>query len=116
MLISMLRLVLYGFISNPLMAATLSPFHGVTIALFLIGMVEYVQRQTPGHLRTTGQALIWAFHYGAGISVGNIILGYLRDATGMQKAMHIHAILALMVFVLTALLFHKVRSPIDQEF
>jgi predicted MFS family arabinose efflux permease len=61
-------------------------------------------------LQTTGQALIWAFHYGAGISVGNIILGYLRDATGMLKAMHIHAMLALVVVILTVLLFRKVRS------
>ena len=63
MLISMLRMVFYGFISDPIIAAALSPFHGITIALFLIGMVEYVQRQTPGHLRTTGQALIWAFWF-----------------------------------------------------
>jgi len=79
-------------------------------------VVEYIQARTPNHLQSTGQALIWAFHYGAGISIGNIILGYLRDATGMMKAMHIHAILALVVFVLTALLFQKVRSPKDQEF
>jgi predicted MFS family arabinose efflux permease len=68
-------------------------------------VVEYIQKRTPDHLQTTGQALIWAFHYGAGISIGNILLGYLRDATGMLKAMHIHALLALLLVILTALFF-----------
>ena len=97
MLISMLRMVLYGFISDPVYAAALSPFHGITIALFLIGIIEYVQRYTPDHLRTTGQALIWAFHFGAGVAFGNLLLGYLRDHGGILRAMHIHAIIATMV-------------------
>ncbi|MDF1576118.1 MAG: MFS transporter [Bacteroidales bacterium] len=108
--ISMLRLVFYGLIEVPEVAIFFSIFHCITIAFFLIGVVEYVQARTPDHLQNTGQALIWAFHYGAGVSVGNIILGYLRDATGMLKAMHIHALLALLVLFLTALLFQKNRA------
>ena len=77
-------------------------------------MVEYVQVRTPDHLQNTGQALIWAFHYGAGVSVGNIFLGYLRDATGMLKAMHIHALVALLIFMLTVLFFRKAKSSTDQ--
>ncbi len=46
MLISAMRMVLYGFISIPEIAVYLSLFHGVTIAFFLIGVVEYVQRHT----------------------------------------------------------------------
>ncbi len=111
MVISLLRLVFYGLISVPEVAIIFSIFHCITIAFFLIGVVDYIQARTPDHLQTTGQALIWAFHYGAGISVGNLILGYLRDATGMLKAMHIHAILALVVVILTVLLFRKVKSP-----
>lgn len=109
--ISLLRLVFYGMITQPEVAIFFSVFHCITIAFFLIGVVDYIQARTPDHLQTTGQALIWAFHYGAGISVGNLILGYLRDATGMLKAMHIHAMLALVVVILTVLLFRKVRSP-----
>jgi len=107
MAISMLRLVFYGVITEPEVAIFFSIFHCVTIAFFLIGVVEYIQARTPDHLQNTGQALLWAFHYGAGVSVGNIILGYLRDATGMLKAMHIHAVLALVILILTALLFRR---------
>ncbi|RPI42844.1 MAG: hypothetical protein EHM46_04725, partial [Bacteroidetes bacterium] len=82
-----------------------SIFHCVTIAFFLLGVVEYVQKSTPDHLRTTGQALIWAFYFGAGVTLGNISLGYLRDSIGMQKAMHVHAILALLIFLVAAVYF-----------
>jgi PPP family 3-phenylpropionic acid transporter len=107
MAVSMLRLVFYGIITVPEVAIVFSVFHCITVAFFLIGVVEYVQVRTPDHLQSTGQALIWAFHYGAGMGVGYIFMGYLRDATGMLRAMHVHALLALVVVILTALLFMK---------
>jgi PPP family 3-phenylpropionic acid transporter len=110
MAVSLLRLVFYGLISVPEVAIFFSVFHCITMAFFLLGVVEYVDTRTPDHLRITGQALIWAFHYGAGVSVGSIFLGYLRDATGMLKAMHIHALLALVIVILTALLFRSDKS------
>ncbi len=105
MLVSLCRMVLYGMIHDPHMAILLSVFHGITIAFFLIGVVEYVQSRTPDHLRTTGQALFWAFHSGAGVTLGNLLLGYLRDHVGMLKAMHIHAGIAFLVLVGSAVFF-----------
>lgn len=113
MAVSAFRMLLYGWISNPELAVTLSLFHGITIAFFLIGVVEYVQARTPDHLRTTGQALIWAFHYGAGVTFGNLILGYLRDTEGMRGAMHIHALLAGMVMLGAALFFRLINGRED---
>lgn len=110
MFVSMLRLLMYGFITVPEIAIIFSVFHCITVAFFLLGVVEYIQQRTPDHLQSTGQALIWAFHYGAGVSVGNIILGYLRDATGMLKAMHIHALLALVILILTVLFFNATKE------
>jgi PPP family 3-phenylpropionic acid transporter len=107
MAISMLRMFAYGMIANPAIAIFFSIFHCVTIAFFLVGVVEYVQDRTPSHLRTTGQALIWAFHFGAGLTLGNISLGYLRDAVGMNGAMLVHAGLALLILVLTLVFFRN---------
>lgn len=107
MAVSMLRLVFYGLITVPEVAVVFSVLHCITVAFFLLGVVEYVQARTPDHLQGTGQALIWAFHYGAGMGVGYIVMGYLRDATGMLRAMHVHALLALLVLILTLLLFRK---------
>ncbi len=105
MLVSLCRMVLYGLIRDPHIAILLSVFHGITIAFFLIGVVEYVQSRTPDHLRTTGQALFWAFHSGAGVTLGNLLLGYLRDHVGMLRAMHIHAGFAFLVLMGAALFF-----------
>jgi PPP family 3-phenylpropionic acid transporter len=110
MLISCMRMILYGFIAVPEIAVYLSLFHGVTIAFFLIGVVEYVQRQTPDHLRTTGQALIWAFHFGAGVTFGNLMLGYLRDHGGMLTAMHIHAVIAMVIVAGAGWFFQRFRD------
>ncbi len=110
MLVSAGRMLLYGFISKPEIAILLSAFHGITIAFFLIGVVEFVQARTPDHLRTTGQALIWAFHFGAGVTVGNLILGYLRDHVGMLKAMHFHAGMAGVVVLGAWVFFEKARG------
>jgi len=109
MAVSMLRMLFYGLISNPSVAIFFSIFHCITIAFFLVGVVEYVQDRTPSHLRTTGQALIWAFHFGAGLTLGNISLGYLRDAVGMNAAMLVHAGLAMVILALTLIFFRKHR-------
>lgn len=115
MIVSMLRMLLYGFISRPELAISLSIFHCVTIAFFLVGLVEYVQNRTPNHLRTTGQALIWAFHYGAGITLGNLILGYLRDTVGMLHAMHYHAALAGVMVTIALLFFRLSRDKFAKD-
>ena len=107
MAISMLRMLCYGLIANPAMAIFFSILHCITIAFFIVGVVEYVQDRTPAHLRTTGQALIWAFHFGAGLTLGNISLGYLRDSVGMNGAMLVHATLALLILMVTAIFFRK---------
>ena len=107
MTVSILRMVLYGFISNPTMAIFVGVLHGFTISFFLVGAVEYVQSHTPPHLRTTGQSLIWAFHFGAGLTVGYTVVGYLRDVVGMQHTMHIAAIFSLFVLTITFLFFNK---------
>lgn len=110
MVISCLRMLLYGYISDPQLALMVSLLHGITIAFFLIGVVEYIQDRTPDHLRTTGQAMFWAFHSGAGVTFGNLILGYLRDHVGMQRAMHIHAGMAFLVILLALFFFRKELS------
>jgi PPP family 3-phenylpropionic acid transporter len=109
MVISFLRMVFYGIIQDPQVAILLSVFHGITIAFFLVGVVEYIQSYTPDHLRTTGQAMFWAFHSGAGVTIGNLLLGYLRDHVGMLRAMHIHAVIALLVIFAALLFFRRPR-------
>ncbi len=105
MLVSILRMVLYGLTHDPQMAILIGLFHGFTISFFLIGVVEYVQKQTPSHLRTTAQSLILSFHFGAGLALGNVWIGYLKDLVGMHEVMLLQSLISMFVVVLTVYFF-----------
>ncbi len=112
MLVSILRMVLYGFISSPEIAIFIGILHGFTISFFLVGAVQYVQSHTPPELSTTGQSMIWAFHFGAGLTFGYLVVGYLKDLVGMQKTMHIEAVFGILILIATILFFR--RSRVEQ--
>jgi PPP family 3-phenylpropionic acid transporter len=103
--VSALRMLFYGLITQPQVAIFFSILHCVTIAFFLVGVVEYMQTRTPGHLRSTAQSLIWASHYGVGIMLGNLSLGYFRDSIGMNGAMLVHASMAGIIFIVSLSFF-----------
>lgn len=109
MTVSILRMVMYGFISNPQIAILVGILHGFTISFFLVGAVQYVQLHTPAHLSTTGQSMIWAFHFGAGLTFGYLVVGYLKDTVGMQRTMHIEAIYGSIILLLTFLFFRSIK-------
>jgi predicted MFS family arabinose efflux permease len=91
-------------------------FHGFTISFFLIGVVEYVQKQTPAFLRTTAQGLILSFHFGAGLAIGNVWIGFLKDRIGMQQVMWIQSMLSVFVILISILIFKKTRVVIKTDF
>jgi MFS transporter, PPP family, 3-phenylpropionic acid transporter len=107
MLVSIIRMILYGFISTPEIAIFIGVLHGFTISFFLVGAVQYVQSHTPPELSTTGQSMIWAFHFGAGLTFGYLIVGYLKDLVGMQETMHIQAAFGTLILFATMLFFRK---------
>ncbi len=109
MFVSILRMILYGFISDPNIAIFIGILHGFTISFFLVGAVQYVQSHTPPELSTTGQSMIWAFHFGAGLTFGYLIVGYLKDLAGMQSTMHIQALFGSVIFLATFLFFRRKR-------
>jgi MFS transporter, PPP family, 3-phenylpropionic acid transporter len=110
MFVSILRMIIYGFISNPLIAIFIGTLHGFTISFFLVGAVQYVQSHTPPELSTTGQSMIWAFHFGAGLTFGYLLVGYLKDLVGMQKTMHIEAAFGILILLTTMLFFRRSRK------
>lgn len=107
MLVSVIRMVLYGFISLPEMAIWIGILHGFTISFFLVGAVQYVQSHTPPELSTTGQSMIWAFHFGAGLTFGYLWVGFLKDMVGMQQTMHIQAFFGSIVLLFTYFFFRR---------
>ena len=117
-LAAIFRMCIYGFISNPSIAVMLGLMQGITLSLFWVGIVSYLHPLIPVKWRSTGQSLIWAFHLGAGITIGNITIGSLSDHFRMQQVMFMGAGFSLLVFVMFIIYFKiystaKPGAPID---
>ncbi len=99
-LITSLRLFLYWIIQDPLAAVFLGLLHGLTFTLFFVASVEYVHKIIPDNLLATGQSLIWAAHYGIGVTLGNIIIGNVYDTISVRTVMLYDAAFAVLIFIL----------------
>ena len=53
--------------------------HGISWSLFWVVCVEYVNKLVREDWRVTGQSLLYAAYYGAGVIAGNFWTGYLSD-------------------------------------
>lgn len=82
---TVLRMLLYSVVKNPQLALFIEILHGISWSLFWVVCVEYVNIMVREDWRATGQSLLYAAYYGAGIIVGNFWTGYLSD-TKMQIA------------------------------
>jgi MFS transporter, PPP family, 3-phenylpropionic acid transporter len=77
---SVLRMLLYSVIKSPQLALFIEILHGISWSLFWVVCVEYVNMLIKEEWRATGQSLLYAAYYGAGIIVGNFWTGYLSDS------------------------------------
>lgn len=100
-----LRMLVYSFISNPIIAVASGMVHGVTLSLFWVAVTDYLHALIPGEWRSTGQALIWATHLGAGMTLGNMSIGILSDYFHMRRVMLFIAMFTAGVFVITTAYF-----------
>ena len=97
--VAVVRLALFNIISNPVLAVFMGLAQGLTYSLFWIVVVEIMHDLVPPQWRATAQSLIWAFHIGIGITVGNIVIGWLSDFTAMQQVMLMASVFTLLVFI-----------------
>lgn len=87
LMVTLCRMILYSIITDPIYAVIVGIGQGFTLSLFLVAVVEYVHDIIPDNLRATGQSLIWATHFGAGITIGNIITGAIYDTIGIKAVL-----------------------------
>jgi len=73
------RLLLYSVVTNPKAAIPIEMLHGISWSLFWVVCVEYVNKLVREDWRVTGQSLLYAAYYGAGVIAGNFWTGYLSD-------------------------------------
>jgi PPP family 3-phenylpropionic acid transporter len=69
------RLILYSVVKNPRAAIPIEMLHGISWSLFWVVCVEYVNRLVREDWRVTGQSLLYAAYYGAGVIAGNFWTG-----------------------------------------
>lgn len=101
MVVSSIRMFGYGMFGDPVIAIAIGSLQGICLALFFVAMVEYVQGSVPPELRSSGQSMIYTF-FGAGMCIGNLLTGYLKDTITIQKTMIMDAglIIILVVYLL----------------
>ena len=108
--ILVIRLFAYSIISTPIIAAFAGIFHGLTFSLFWLAVIDVVHKLIPQEWRATGQSLIWAFHVGAGLTIGNMMIGRLSDFIPMQKVMLLGALSTVVVGCATFIYFRAFKK------
>ena len=82
-----LRYVLFGlFPSSGAMLVGGIVLHGICYDFFFVTGQLYTDRVAPPETRTSAQALVGLLTYGAGMLVGNYILGFWGDKIGLDPA------------------------------
>ncbi|MGI9472139.1 MAG: MFS transporter, partial [Rubripirellula sp.] len=75
-----LRYALFGLMpSSPAMLVAGIVLHGICYDFFFVTGQLYTDRVAPKSVRTSAQALLGLLTYGAGMLVGNYVLGYWGD-------------------------------------
>lgn len=104
-----IRLLLYGIITNVFVALLLGALQGITLSFFLVGAVEFMYRLLPEGRHATAQSFIWGLYFGLGSTIGNLVIGFLKDTKGMPEVMKIFAYISFGVFIITVLYFYLNR-------
>jgi nucleoside transporter len=80
-----LRYTLFGLMPSSVAMVMLGILlHGVCYDFFFVTGQLYTDRVAPREMRTSAQALVGLLTYGAGMLVGNYVLGYWGDRIGLD--------------------------------
>lgn len=107
------RAFLYSFIKDPILAVIVQVTH-LSIALFIIASVEYVNLLVPAMWRATGQSLLWVAQFGIGSIVGQLLSGYLYDQVGVQQLFRLSGFILLGVALITMVFLRSNRADLKE--
>ena len=104
------RMFLYGFIPSVPLGLALGVLQGTTLSFFLVGVVDYIHRLLPKGKYALAQSIIWGVYIGFGQTVGNVVIGFMKDLVGMVTVMWVFGILAFVVLIATSIYFYLYRG------
>ena len=82
-----LRYALFGLMpSSVVMVVFGIVLHGICYDFFFVTGQLYTDRVAPKEMRTSAQALVGLLTYGAGMLVGNYVLGFWGDSLGLDPS------------------------------
>jgi PPP family 3-phenylpropionic acid transporter len=106
LIVMVIRMFLYGLFPSVPLGLLLGILQGITLSFFLVGVVEYIHQLLPAGRYAIAQSIIWGFYFGMGQTVGNLIIGYLKDITGMVNVMWIFGVLNFSVLIAIVVYFY----------
>lgn len=114
-LATVIRLLLYSVIKNPVAALPVEILHGFSWSLFWVVCVEYVNKLVDEHWLATGQSLLYASYFGAGAIAGNYWTGFLYDK-GLKIAeiflLNAGVVFAVLVLIIIFMKKETVSQPL----
>ncbi len=105
MMIMIIRLFMYALVPSIPVALGACALQGITLSFLLVGVVDYIHSQLPRSRHATAQSFIWGLYFGIGHTIGNLLIGIIKDIEGMVGVMLIFAFLTCVIFLFTLIDF-----------
>ncbi len=99
MAVTAIRFGFFSVINDPIYVFALSLLHGITFAIFMISVIDIIHNLVPDKWKATAQSLFYASFFGAGIGLGNLIMGYFKDLYGMKTIMYYDTIWTVFIII-----------------
>ncbi len=105
LIVMVIRLFVYALCPNITIALVMGVLQGITLSFFLVGVVDFLQKHLPRSRHATVQSILWGLYFGIGQTVGNLLIGVLKDIQSMVGVMLIFAFLTLAILIMTSIDF-----------
>ncbi len=105
MFVMVVRLLVYALVPSIPVALGICALQGITLSFLLVGVVDYLHNQLPKSRHATAQSLLWGLYFGLGHTVGNLLIGVIKDMKGMVGVMYIFTFLTSIIFLFTTIDF-----------
>lgn len=112
LLVTAIRMCLYGWVKNPELALFIELTHGISWSLFWVVSVELTDRLVKTEWQATGQSLLYASYFGIGAILGNFWTSYLYEH---MKLGHIFLLNAGIIGVAGVVAWIMIHEPQKQK-
>ncbi len=110
MITMFIRLAIYGIFPDIYISLAVGAMQGISLAFFLVGAVDFLQKLMPKGHHATAQSFIWGGYVGIGQMAGNLTIGILIDESDMVRVMQIFSWIAFLCILATLFYFGMIRK------